>query len=152
MKNRGKRYSKAFKRECIDYVRKNQDIPMSEAADNLGVPNSTLQRWVKQADRRWKRKERRINFRWTIGVSTSQARGSEIEDGGRDSKKGHTYNIKDTSSRRFGGKTISFYPGGVCNVSNSNVVFGYELSRSGFYDWKKRPQKNQDRLLKKWTW
>ena len=50
MKNRGKRYSKAFKRECIDYVRKNEDIPMSEAADNLGVPNSTLQRWVKQAD------------------------------------------------------------------------------------------------------
>ena len=50
MKNRGKRYPKAFKRECIDYVRKNQDIPMSEAADNLGVPNSTLQRWVKQAD------------------------------------------------------------------------------------------------------
>ena len=23
---------------------------MSESADNLGVPNSTLQRWVKQAD------------------------------------------------------------------------------------------------------
>ena len=23
---------------------------MSEAADNLGVPNSTLQRWLKQAD------------------------------------------------------------------------------------------------------
>ena len=50
MKNRGKRYSKAFKREFIDYVRKKQHIPMSEAADNLGVPNSTLQRWVKQAD------------------------------------------------------------------------------------------------------
>jgi transposase len=50
MKNRGKRYPKAFKRECVDYVRKNQDIPVSEAADNLGVPNSTLQRWVKQAD------------------------------------------------------------------------------------------------------
>jgi transposase len=50
MKNRGKRYPKAFKRECVDYVRKNKDIPVSEAADNLGVPNSTLQRWVKQAD------------------------------------------------------------------------------------------------------
>ena len=50
MKNRGKRYPKAFKRECVDYVRKNQDIPVSEAADNLGVPNYTLQRWVKQAD------------------------------------------------------------------------------------------------------
>ena len=23
---------------------------MSEAADNLGIPNSTLQRWVKQTD------------------------------------------------------------------------------------------------------
>ena len=58
MKNRGrpqevpvvKRYPKEFKRECIEYVRKNEDIPMSEAADNLGVPNSTLQRWLKQAD------------------------------------------------------------------------------------------------------
>ena len=50
MKNRGKRYSKECKRECIDYVRKNQDIPTSEAAENLGVPNSTLQRWVKQVD------------------------------------------------------------------------------------------------------
>lgn len=45
-----KRYPKEFKRECIEYVRKNEDIPMSEAADNLGVPNSTLQRWLKQAD------------------------------------------------------------------------------------------------------
>ena len=50
MKNRGKRYPKEFKRECIEYVRKNEDISMSEAADNLGVPNSTLQRWLKQAD------------------------------------------------------------------------------------------------------
>ena len=50
MKNRGKRYPKEFKRECIEYVRKNEDIPMSEAADNLGVPNSTLQRWLKQVD------------------------------------------------------------------------------------------------------
>ena len=76
--------------------------------------------------RRWERKERRVNFRRTIGVSTSQTRESEIKDGGWDSKKGHTYNVKDTSSRRIGGRTISFYPGGVCNVSNSNVVFGYE--------------------------
>ena len=50
MKNRGKRYPKEFKRECVEYVRKNQDISMSAAADNLGIPNSTLQRWLKQAD------------------------------------------------------------------------------------------------------
>ena len=50
MKNRGKRYTKEFKRECIEYVRKNEDISMSEAAENLGVANSTLQRWLKQAD------------------------------------------------------------------------------------------------------
>ena len=50
MKNRGNRYPKDFKRECVEYVRKNQDISMSEAADNLGIPNSTIQKWLKQAD------------------------------------------------------------------------------------------------------
>ena len=45
-----KRYPKEFKRECIEYVRKNEDISMSESADNLGVPKSTLQGWLKQAD------------------------------------------------------------------------------------------------------
>ena len=57
MKNKGERRECLWSndtqknlKECIEYVRKNEDIPMSETADNLGVPKSTLQRWLKQAD------------------------------------------------------------------------------------------------------
>jgi transposase len=48
MKKRGKRYSETFKKEAVQYVKDN-DISASQAARNLNLNLTTLQRWVKQA-------------------------------------------------------------------------------------------------------
>ena len=48
MKNRGKRYSEKFKKEAVQYVTENK-LSVSQAAKNLKLNLTTLQRWVKQA-------------------------------------------------------------------------------------------------------
>ena len=42
---RNKTYTKAFKQECVQYMHNNLSMTFAEAAENLGVSASTLQRW-----------------------------------------------------------------------------------------------------------
>ena len=126
-----KRYPKEFKRECVEYVQKNKDIPMSEAADNLGIPNSTLQRWLKQADI--------DNGKSKTGELTSAER-LEFPRLKRENRKlkmeaeilkNRPNIINDNSSRRTSGRSVSLYPGEVCCVSCSNIMFGHECVSFG---------------------
>ena len=46
---KNKTYTKAFKQECVQYMHNNLSMTFAEAAENLGIPASTLQRWYKNA-------------------------------------------------------------------------------------------------------
>ena len=46
---RNKTYTQAFKQECVQYMHNNLSMTFAEAAENLGIPASTLQRWYKNA-------------------------------------------------------------------------------------------------------
>ena len=126
MKNRGKRYPKEFKRECIEYVRKIEDISMSEAADNLGVPNSTLQRWLKQADiDDGKSKTGELTSAERLEFQRLKRENRKLKMEAEILKKA-VPKINNNTSRRTSGRAVSLYPGEVCGVSYSNVVFGHE--------------------------
>ena len=44
-KKRSRTYKPAFRKECAQYVQNNPDMTYAEAAENLGVPPTTLQKW-----------------------------------------------------------------------------------------------------------
>jgi transposase-like protein len=46
---KNKTYTKAFKQECVQYMHNNLSMTFAEAAENLGISASTLQRWYKNA-------------------------------------------------------------------------------------------------------
>ena len=121
-----KRYPKECKRECIEYVRKNEDIPMSEAANNLGVPNSTLQRWLKQADiDDGKSKTGELTSVERLELQRLKREVRKLKMEAKILKKAAP-KYKDISSRRTSGRALSLYLGEVCGVSCSNLVFGHE--------------------------
>ena len=94
----------------------------------------------------WKIKDWWINIGWKIGVSTSKTRSSKIEDGSWNLKKGGPKNLKNISSRRTSGRAVSLYPGEVCGVSCSNVVFSHECVSFGVL-WLEKTTKEEPRQI-----
>ena len=44
-RKRCRTYTPEFRKECAQYVHNNPDMTYAEAAENLGVPQTTLQKW-----------------------------------------------------------------------------------------------------------
>ena len=46
-----RRYTKEFKQECVEYLRKNEDKTITAIAEDLGIKRDMLSRWNQEYDK-----------------------------------------------------------------------------------------------------